>query len=301
MAAGTMVPYSNPAGNNQTTPFGLNQGNNGAIIAPVPVNSPMAPGAAAAQNPLIPATSTLASTVNQQTGIVPSSTLSTPPVASVPTNTSESGGNTYAQGSNPGGFITNNLSNTNGNNNLYNQFTDIYGQGVGASLFSLLNNMSGTNSTALQEYEQSLAPQEATAEANIGSSLGASGVSANSSVNALAQANLQSQETSAIAGEAENLTLNQEQMTANILQGTEGAATKEVSTTPLSIFGDVMSQVGSDAATLFGGGGLSSLGSMFSGGGGGGYASPFGGGAGSVPTSTIDDSTAAPSAMSLFG
>jgi len=74
-----------------------------------------------------------------------------------------------------------------------------------------------------------------------------------------------------VAGEAEQLTMNNEQLQAQILEGTEGQASKEVSTTPLSIFGDVMSQIGGDAATLFGGGGLPNFGG---GGGGGGSAVP---------------------------
>lgn len=239
MATSTMVPYSNPAGNNQTTPPGLNQGNGSQGVAPVA--TPVTAGA----NPFVPVT--------------PGQVTGSPTTSNV---TGTTGG--YNQGTIPGssatsGFITNNLSNTNGNNNLLNQFTDIYGQGVGASLFSLLNNMSGTNSTELQEYINSLAPQEATAQSNINASLGAAGVSANSSVAGIADANLQSQEFANISAESANLTQSQEQLTAQILEGTEGAATKEVSTTPLSIFGDVMSQVGSDAASLFGGGGLPSL------------------------------------------
>jgi hypothetical protein len=248
MATSTMVPYSNPAGNNQTSPPGLNQGNNGAVAVPVVAG---APGSTAA-NPFVPITP------GQVTG--GSAPVVGAPGGVVPTNTSESGGNTYAQGSNPGGFITNNLSNTNGQNNLYNQLTDIYGQGTGASLFSLLSNMSGTNSTTLQEYINSLAPQEATGQANINASLGAAGVSANSSVAGIADANLQSQEFANISAESANLTQSQEDLTAQILEGTEGAATKEVGTTPLSIFGDVLGQVGGDASTLFSGG-IPSLGS----------------------------------------
>jgi hypothetical protein len=138
-------------------------------------------------------------------------------------------------------------------NNLQTQLTDIYGQGVGASLFNLLNNMSGTDSTALQEYEQSLVPQEAAASANIGASLGASGVSGNSSVNAIAQSNLGAQETAAVAGEAEQLQMSQEQLTAQILEGTEGAASKEVSSSGWNVLGDVLQGVAGNTGSILSG------------------------------------------------
>jgi hypothetical protein len=224
MATAPQIPFSNPAGKNQTNP---------SPILSAPTNPiPGSPQAAPGSNPYIP--------------------------PSVPG--SASGGPIPLQNTNPGttsssqGFITSGTDA--GQNALQKQLTDIYGQGTGASLFSLLNSMSGTDSTVLQEYIASLQPQEAVAKANTNAALGAGGVGANSSVTGIADANLQAQEQASIASESANLTQNQEQLTAQILEGTEGAAAKEVATSNWSIFGDVLSQVGSDAAQALGGGSL---------------------------------------------
>ena len=154
--------------------------------------------------------------------------------------------NTSAQN----GFITNNSSYSSGQNDLQKQLVDIYGKGTGGSLFSLLNNMSGTNSAVLQEFIQSLVPQEAKASADVNASLGAEGVGANSSVNAIAQSNLKSQEFAAISGESANLTQNQEQLTAQILEGTSGASSKEVASSGWQVFGDVLNNAATDAGSI---------------------------------------------------
>jgi hypothetical protein len=137
---------------------------------------------------------------------------------------------------------------------LGKQLTDIYGSGVGGALSSELGSMSGTNSADLQQYEASLAPQMATAQANVNSALGAGGVSSNSSVAAIADANLQSQETAAIAGESAQLTENNQNLTANILGSTMGAAEKETASSGWSVFGDVMGAISQDAGAILHGG-----------------------------------------------
>jgi len=133
---------------------------------------------------------------------------------------------------------------------LNKQLTDIYGAGVGGALASELGSMSGPNSATLQEYQQSLIPQEATAQANLNASLGAGGVSANSSVAALGGANLQAQETAAIAEESAKLTEHQEDLTAQILGGMEGAAAQETASSGWDTFGQVIGAVGSDAGGI---------------------------------------------------
>ena len=241
MATGSMVPYSNPAGNNQTTPKST-----AATSSPVamPVASAVQPTAAAQQNPLIPS-------------VVPTSVAAPAPVwdGSQATNIAPIV---------PGGVAS---------NNLQTQAVDIYGQGVGASLFNLINNSSGVDSTVLQEYEQSLVPQEAKAQANLNTSLGAAGVNGNSSVAGLADANLQAEEFAQVSSEAANLTMNNQTLDANLLQGMEGSAIKEVSSSPLTVLGSVLGDVGSAVSDVMG---LGDITGMFGGGG-------SAGGAGAVP------------------
>jgi hypothetical protein len=197
------IPFSNPAGNNQTNPTSTAK-----PVAVAGTAMPGATGASAAVNPYV----------------APAST-----VASVPT----SGGS--------GG-------------DLGKQLTDIYGSGVGGALSSELGSMSGTNSAILQEYKASLAPQMATAQANVNAALGAGGVSSNSSVAAIADANLQAQETAAISGESAQLTEHDQDLTANILGSTMGAAEKETASSGWTVFGDVMGAISQDAGAILHGG-----------------------------------------------
>jgi hypothetical protein len=144
---------------------------------------------------------------------------------------------------NAGGVDTNST-------NSAKQLTDILGQGVGNDLENLLNSIGGVDSATLQEYQQSLVPQEAQASANLTASLGAAGVSANSSVAALGQANLQAQETGMIAGESANLTQSGEQLEASILTGLEPAAEKETAESGWDVFGQVIQGIGQDAGPI---------------------------------------------------
>lgn len=232
MATSSMVPYSNPAGNNQTGPsFGVPTSGAGAKAAggkaggALPVVSPVStPGSVGTANPYIPPTSTTPGA----TGTVPAG----------PTQSSS--------------FITPNSSYSSGENDLQKQLIDIYGKGVGGSLYTLLSGMSGTNSTILQQYIASLQPQFAKSRADLGASLGAGGVSPNSSVAALGEANLKAQEDAIIAGESANLTQGQEQMTAGILGSEQGAASKEVASSGWDVFGSVLGDLGKLAGTTIG-------------------------------------------------
>lgn len=250
MATSSMVPYSNPAGKNQTSPSSTistmpSQG--------LPIVSPTNPGAANIANPLIPASGTPGITVPSQTVSAVPSTSSTGITAGQVTGT----GSTSAapgQTSAGTGFITSGTDN--GMNALQKQYQDIYGQGTGDSLYTLLNSMSGTNSTILQEYIQGLQPQEAAASANLRAGLGAGGVSANSSVAALGEANLQAQEFATISNESANLTAHQEDLTANILQGTQSDSAREVASSGWDILGSVLQDAGSIAGNVLGVGGI---------------------------------------------
>jgi hypothetical protein len=167
-----MVPYSNPAGNNQTTPPGLTPASTAATLPGVGANTGAITSTA---NPLVPATAT--------TGTVPAASM---PVATGAGNS---------------------------------EITDIFGSGVGGDVNSFLGSVGGANSVVLQDYIKSLQPQMATAQAQTNAALGAGGVSANSSVAAIADANLNSQEEASIAGESASLTESGLQMQESMIQG----------------------------------------------------------------------------------
>lgn len=211
MATNSMIPYSNPAGNNQTTPGAGTM----AQAVSLPVTSSTNSTAASAANPLIP-------------NVIPGVSSTVPSAGSTAANQT----------------------------NTQQQLTDIYGQGVGTDLTNLLGSIGGTNSTTLQEFQQSLAPQEATAKANLNASLGAAGVGGNSSVAAIGNANLQAQEFAATSSETAQLTQEGQQLEANILGQTEGAAEKEVASSGWDVFGQVIGDVGSLAGDVLGMGGI---------------------------------------------
>lgn len=225
MGSAVTIPKSNPAGNNQTGPPGLNQGKGSGGVIPVvsgvPSFNPTNPVQSLLNNPLVPAAST-----------VPSSTT-----ASVP---------------NAGGLIdnTSNVPGTTGA--LQKQETDMYGKGVGGAISTLLGSIGGVDSATLQEFIKSLLPQEATAKANLDASLGAAGVSGNSSVAAIGEANLQAQETGAIAGEEANLTQSGENLEASILTGQQSAAADEVASSGWDTFAQVLKGVGTLAGDTVG-------------------------------------------------
>lgn len=217
MGTGAMVPYSNPAGNNQMSPMSGMPKASGGPMLPGAVPS-VAPGVSpVVMNPLVPP------------GAPTTTTGSVPNVGGLATTGANVAGDTGA---------------------LQKQETDIYGKGIGGAISSLLAGMSGTDSKILQEYIASLQPEEAKAQANINASLGAGGVSANSSVAGIADASLQAQEFAAISGESAKLTQSQEELTAGILTGQQGAASKEVASSGWQVFGDVLNSLGGVAGQV---------------------------------------------------
>ncbi len=205
MATNSMIPYSNPQGNNQTNP-GAGGVASAALPLPGATSTATATNAAATANPLVPATAT--------TGATP-----TVPSASVSSDSSE--------------------------------INDIFGSGVGGDINNFMGSIGGTNSVVLQDYIKSLQPQMATAQAQTNAALGAGGVSANSSVAGIADANLQAQEQASIAGESANLTESGLQMQESMIQGMEAPAenyTAEQSMMPWEIAGSALGAAGSIAA-----------------------------------------------------
>ena len=205
MATNSMVPYSNPAGNNQTTSTSGIAKNTLALPG---ATSPIAAATGASTaNPLVPATAT--------TGAAP-----TVPSAAVGDSSSSS------------------------------EINDIFGGGVGGDINSFLGSVSGTNSVVLQDYIKSLQPQMATAQAQTNTALGAGGVSANSSVAAIADANLNAQETASIANESASLTESGLGMEESMIQGMEAPAenyTAEQSMMPWEIAGGAIGALGNVA------------------------------------------------------
>ena len=218
MATST-IPTSNIAGKNQTSPTStLSTVPGGILPGTTPTSTTTSP---AQQNSFVPVT--------------PTSVLG--------------GGATVA---NPNTLVnsTANVAGTTGA--LNKQLVDIYGKGIGGDLMSLLSSIGGTDSATLQEYIKSLVPQEATASANLGSELGASGVGANSSVNAIAQSNLQAQEFATIAGESANLTQSGQQLQAGLLGQMEQPASQEVASSGWDVFGQAMQGLGGLAGDVVG-------------------------------------------------
>jgi hypothetical protein len=112
-------------------------------------------------------------------------------------------------------------------NPLQSQLTDIYGSGVGGALTNELEGMGGMDSSEMQEYYNSLQPYMAQASATTNSTLAGQGVGANSSVNAIAQANLGAQETATLSGESAQIAQTNQQETIQLLESTMGAAEQQ--------------------------------------------------------------------------
>src|SRR5215469_6855734 len=165
---------------------------------------------------------------------------------------------TGAVGGQPVGSIYNPASSqSSGQTDISKQLIDIYGKGVGGSLNYILQGMSGTDSAILQQYVASMQPQMAKAQANLGQGLGAMGVSGDSSVQGIAQADLQSQYLAQIGGFNADLMQKQLQESIGILTGAAPAAQKEVAQSGWTDFANVMANITGDIGALQGGSGPS--------------------------------------------
>jgi len=206
MATSSMVPYSNPAGKNQTSPTST------LATSPamtVPTSTPTNPVQASVQNPAVPSTAIAPGnpTVPQTVGTDP---------------------------------------------NLYQQLQDIYGAS-GNSLYEFMQKIGGVDSATLQDFIKSLQPQFDKADANLRSSLGAGGVSANSSIAAIGQADLQSQENALIADESAKLLQSQEGLQANLLEGILPDAKEQVAdSSGWNTFAQILNGVGGVAGAFMG-------------------------------------------------
>lgn len=130
--------------------------------------------------------------------------------------------------------------------NQNKQLTDIFGKGVGGDLSSFINNLGSSDSSYMQAYAAAMAPQNAEGQATLDTTLGNSGVSANSSTAAIANADYNAQITSQEGLQEQQLQQMDQSTLAGILTGVEGPANKEASTSVWGDIGSVLGAVGSD-------------------------------------------------------
>ena len=171
--------------------------------------------------------------------------------------------------------------------NLQKQMTDIFGKGVGGTEANLFQGMSGTNSAAFQSYLQSMAPVNAAQMANLKAQEGASGISANSSVDAIAASNLLAQQGAQASGVDMNMIIQNQQNQLGMMQGMQGAASQEVASSGWDVFGQVLGSLGQVGGEVLGAAGAA-----------GGFSDLFGGAkkaASVIPSSSPGGSFTAPS------
>lgn len=221
------LPTSNPGGTNQTS---LGAGYKGGIGTPT--------AAASGQNPYL------------------SGTPVSSPVNTIPTNPSipTGQGGTGGTGTDTGSATYNPTSHyDSGQTDINKQLVDIFGKGVGGSLDYILKNMSGVDSQIFQQWLAGIKPVEASEQAALNQNLGSMGVSGNSSVSAIANANLQSNFNAQAAQENANLMTQNLQDTIGILTGMENPAAKEVASSGWTTFASVMNNITGDIGNLMGG------------------------------------------------
>lgn len=130
------------------------------------------------------------------------------------------------------------------------QLTDVYGKGIGGDINSVINNLGSNDSTYMQAYESSMAQPNAENLATLNTTLGNAGVGANSSTQAIADADFETGVTSQEGLQEAQLQQTDEQNLIGLLSSTEGAANKEASTSVWGDIGSVLSAVGTDAAAV---------------------------------------------------
>lgn len=269
MATST-VPIGNPAGNNQANP--ALKASSSIVGATAPTMNPIPGGSIpSSTNPYLIGGGAPPGAVTS--GTVPGST----PTA-LPSNF-----NYTAPGVLPG-------SDPGQQQLLSKQFVDIAGKGVGGQLAQQYAGMAGTDSAIFQQWLQGQAPVWQQQRNQLGQTLGAAGVGANSTVAALGEADLGAQQAAQAGTFNAQLMEQNQQNQLNILKMMEPSAEKEVASSGWDVFGQVMGGVADVAASMMGdpmamanlGSNIGSIGKIFGGGG-------SGGGGGSVPSVGTSD------------
>lgn len=226
------------AGNNQAAQAGI-------LKAGVPVQNNAGPSLTA--NPASsPMTSTLVDPSTNPFMPTPLSTgtpIAAPTTAAVPTPSP-------IAGSNPG--------------NVTKQLTDTFGKGTGSLLDSEINNLGSGDSSYMQAYKAAMAPANAENLATLNTTLGNGGVSANSSTEAIADADFQSNVTSQEGLQEQQLQMNDLSQLLGLTESIENPSVAEVSSGGfLNDFGKIATDVsalipGAPGMPSMGGGGGSS-------------------------------------------
>lgn len=152
-----------------------------------------------------------------------------------------SGGNLLT----PGGAVPNQFS-TQQQQQSDKQLTDTFGKGIGGDINSVINNLGSNDSTYMQAYSNAMAGQNAENLSTLNTTLGNAGVGANSSTAAIANADFESNVTSQEGLQEQQLQQLDEENLIGLLQGTQGAANKEASTSVWGDIGGVLGSIGSD-------------------------------------------------------
>lgn len=158
----------------------------------------------------------------------------------------------------PAGTEGDNLSSTE-QGNLGKQASDLYGKGVGGLLTSEIENLGSNDSSYMQAYEKAMAPINAENLATLETNLGNEGVSGNSSTSAIAQADFNANVTSQEGMQEEELQMNDLNQLLGLTESMEGTSSQAQQVTPLSIFGKVAGDIGSDVGGALGGTDLSGI------------------------------------------
>jgi hypothetical protein len=129
-------------------------------------------------------------------------------------------------------------------NETLKQLRDTYGNGIGTLLFSTMANLGGQNDQYMQAYEKAMAGPNAENLATLNTTLGNSGVSANSSTAAIANADFQSNVTAQEGLQEAQLQKQDATLSASILEGILPTEAKQTSDANQSVFGQIINDIG---------------------------------------------------------
>lgn len=241
------VPMANPLAQNAGKPV---LGNTGSANPNSALNVPML-GNAKPPNPTTAPLSASAVTAQKQSGSGGFGTpaTSTPvPIASPQTPLNPNAGSSTTPGTPASGSPVSNPITANytpqQQQQLQKQLIDIYGKGEGGLLFGLINGMGAQNNAYMTAYEKAMAPVNAENLATLNTTLGNSGIGANSSIFGIANADFEANVTAQEGLQEQQLVQQDQQDLINITESMQNAAIKEVSTSWLSDLGDVLTGIG---------------------------------------------------------
>ena len=224
MATST-VPFGNPAGVNQANPALKNSsiiGSTTTSLNPIPGGS-----VPAASNPYIMGAGTTPGATSS--GSVPSSSSGSP-LPSKFTYTDPS----VLPGTDPGQQQL-----------LQKQFVDIAGKGTGGQLAQQYAGMAGTDSAIFEQWMKGQQPVWAQQKADFGQTMGAAGISPNSTVEALGLTNLESNQAAQAGAMNARLMEHNQQNQLGILQEMLKPSIQEVASSGWDVFGNVMNAISS--------------------------------------------------------